>query len=253
MRDKERSFIFDHRHFYTELMSIPHLPLGKFFSHLQTLERLSSLNKLYPHQLHPSKGLSNAYYRHHEFSFKGQVLYDFQSCSLKGMADAKGHLYEEPEAVLEEGRLKFFSTPLGESLPELISFLKGFSPYLNRTRFISTPHGGGIPWHSHHNGLYETSYPRLAIVHLPLQTNMNCRHRVYDFKERDQNVYEESYQVGHSYLFNSWHLHEFWNQGHSERLTIIAYFNFADPELMKNLIPCVETYSGPRIKTDLVI
>ncbi len=249
MREEERAVLERWKGLVTELKSIPHLPIHLDIDLNRLREEATLVTDFYPHRLHTNKQLPEWYMEQHHSSFQGQCLVDYIPDNFYGMADAPGHLFEEPDAQFDEmGRLKFFVTPLGQKMPYTISVLQKISPYINRTRIIKTAPGGGIFWHSHHNGLYDVSYLRLCIFNIPLYTNNQCLHRVRDYKLKDDGpIYAEHYKEGKIYLFNSWHDHDFWNQGQTPRLTIIPYFNFPDEALLSFLEEQVNKYEGPRI------
>lgn len=231
-----------------ELKSIPHLPIPIEFDLDDLRNEAKQVAEWYPHRLHPCRKLPAEYLSFHESSFRGQCLVDIQEDIIAGMSDSQKHLHDEPCAKFDENsRLRFFITSLGKEMPKTISALQLISPYLNRTRIINTPPGGGIPWHSHHNGIYNSNYLRLCIVHIPLHTSPVNLHSVRDYRSKEADVYSENYQVGQAYIFNSWHDHEFWNRSNQDRLTIISYFNFTDEALLRFLEPIVQSYAGPRI------
>jgi len=249
MRLQERKVLRENKELVVSLLEIPHLEIDIPIDIEKIKAEASLMKQTFPHKLHENKGLSEAYYRHHEWSFRGQCFYDYQKDSEQGMIDAKTYLFNEDNAQFNDsGRLNYSPTLFGQQTPQTIKTLKQISPYINRSRFISTEPNGGIPWHSHHNGIYSTWYPRLAILHVPLESNPKAIHSVRSFEDKESRTYEEYYKVGKAYLFNSWHDHQFWNKGSHKRLTVISYFNFCDPDFLEFLRPLVSSYRGPRIK-----
>ena len=245
---REVAVLDKHRDLIEELKSIPHLPLDLEFDLERVRAEAKEVSRFVPHRLHANRGLPEEYYKHHEFSFRGQCLIDYVADDEKGMADPPFHLFDEPDATFDDdGRLRFYETPLGRRMPYTISTLRRISPYVNRTRIISTPPGGGIPWHSHHNNVYQNPYMRLCIFNIPLVTQSKVVHGVRDFRDPSAKPIWQHYEEGRIHLFNSWHDHMFWNRGDRDRLVIIPYFNFPDEDLLTFLAKQVDAYRGPRI------
>lgn len=252
LREEERAILARHSDLVSELKRIPHLPLALDFDLNTLLQEARGIQEYKSHELHQNKELPSWYYEHHRKSFRGQCLVDYNPAGDKGMLDVEGYLFDESDAQFDANhRLRFFETKWGEKMPKSLQTLRQMTPYLNRTRLISTPPGGGIYWHSHHNNIYLNSYLRLAVVILPLESNDNCLHGVRDYRDDKSQVYSSHYKPGTAYLFNSWHDHDFWNKGNSNRLTLISYLNFPDNDLLKYLEGQVETYSGPRLDKDI--
>lgn len=251
LRSNERATLGRHAELVTELKRIPHLPLELEFDPASLLQEARQIQEFQSHELHQNKNLPAWYYEHHRKSFRGQCLVDYTPSGDRGMIDVEGFLFEEPDAQFDsEGRLQFFETPWGLKMPKTLATFRQMTPYLNRTRLISTPPEGGIHWHSHHNNVYLNSYLRLAVVILTLETNDRCLHGVRDFRDKNSLAYFTHYEVGKAYLFNSWHDHDFWNRGSSNRLTLISYLNFPDEVLLKYLEGPVSRYAGPRLGKD---
>lgn len=229
-----------------KIKRVPHLLCDLSWDVERALEEVKKLSNWSPHKLHPYKNLSAAYLDKHEKNFVGVCLVDYQKNSLLGMLDSQGSLYRQPEAQIDEkGRLQYFLTDAGEQTPYIISQLRKISPNINRTRVIRTPPGGGIPWHSHHNNVYKIDYLRLCIFNIPLITHERCIHSVRDHRDVNSRVYSQHYQKGQTYLFNSWHDHEFMNYSPIERITIIPYFNFTDEVLLNFIEDNLQRYNGP--------
>ena len=251
LRQQERLVLQRNAELVSELKRIPHLPLQLIFDTQTLLKEAKQIQEFRSHELHQTKQLPQWYYEHHKNSFRGQCLVDYKSDGDQGMQDAEGHLFEEPDAKFDsQNRLKFFDTVWGHKMPESLKTFRQMTPYLNRTRLISTPPGGGIHWHSHHNNVYQNSYLRLAVIILTLETNDESIHGVRDYREENGPTYFQKYKPGVAYLFNSWHNHDFWNRGKSNRLTLISYMNFPDENLLKFLESSVSQYTGPRLEVD---
>lgn len=252
LRAKEREVLRNHAELVTELKRIPHLPLDLSIDLKALLHEAYQIQDYRSHELHANKELPQWYYEHHRNSFRGQCLVDYTTSGDVGMKDVEGYLFEEPDAQFNsDGQLKFFDTSWGQQMPKSLQTLRQMTPYLNRTRLISTQPEGGIYWHSHHNNVYLNSYLRLAVVILTLETNDRCLHGVRDHRDKDSESHYSHYEAGTAYLFNSWHDHDFWNKGTSNRLTLISYLNFPDEALLKFLEGPVSRYSGPRLVSDL--
>lgn len=252
LRMQERAVLKDHAELVTEIKRIPHLPLELEIDLPSLLEEAHQICDFQSHELHPGKDLPSWYFEHHRNSFRGQCLVDYTAASDNGMRDAEGYLFEEPDAQFDAlGRLQFFETSWGQKMPKALTSFRQLTPYLNRTRLISTPPQGGIHWHSHHNNVYQNSYLRLAVIILTLESNDQCLHGVRDYRNPRDKAFFSHYQPGQAYLFNSWHDHDFWNKGTTPRLTLISYLNFPDEGLLKFLAGPVSRYTGPRLEPDV--
>ena len=154
LMENERQSLARHKDLITEIKRIPHLPL-KIPIDMDVLTKEASLIQSWSsHQLHANKNLPNWYYEHHKKSYLGQCLVDYTEHADRGMLDVEGFLFQEDDAASDEhGRLKFFDTKWGQLMPKTLAMLRQMSSYLNRTRIINTQPGGGIFWHSHHNGI----------------------------------------------------------------------------------------------------
>lgn len=251
LRADERATLSQRSELICELKRIPHLPLKLEIDLQSLLQEAHDIQEYKSHELHKNKGLPSWYYEHHRKSFRGQCLVDYTESGSSGMLDAEGYLFEEPDAQFDNtGRLRFFDTEWGTKMQKSLQTLRQMSPYLNRTRLISTPPGGGIYWHSHHNNIYQNSYLRLAVIILTLETNSECMHGVRDYRDTKSQPQHLHYQPGTAYLFNSWHDHDFWNHGQSDRITLISYLNFPDNDFLDFLETSVNQYSGPRFEKD---
>ena len=248
LRESEKKCLSNNKELVSVIKRIPHLPLDLDFD-LQKINKEAELVTEYSsHKLHPNKNLPQWYYEHHSNSFRGQCLVDYTPHGTKGMIDSEGFLFEEPDAQFDDSnKLVFFETPWGAQMPYTLSVLKKITPYLNRTRLIRTPPKGGIYWHSHHNGVYQNAYLRLAVIILTLQSNNDCTHGVRDYRDPKSKAYYKHYEPGTPYLFNSWHDHEFWNHGQTDRLTLICYLNFPDQILLNYLSQNIKHYKGELI------
>lgn len=246
--ESERAILHWNRDLVDELKRIPHLPLNIPID-LEALQREAQQVQAWSsHELHPSKKIPGWYFEHHRKSFRGQCLVDYTPSGERGMIDVDGYLFEESDAQFDEsGRLRFFSTPWGQRMPQTLATLQQISPYLNRTRIVRTPPGGGIFWHSHHNNVYKNEYLRLAVVIVTLETTESATHGVRDFRDKTSPEHRIHYGAGRAVLFNSWHDHDFWNHGASDRLAVISYFNFPDQDLLDFLKSSVADYTGPRL------
>lgn len=246
-RESEEKILDKHNDLITYIKRVPHLDLGIDIN-LDLLKKESShINQTHPHRLHRSKHLRSDYFDFHEFSFQGVCLMDYISDDVKGMSDSQSFIYEEPEAQFDGYKVKFFQTPSGSKMPYLMNLLNTMSPNVNRTRYIVTPPTGGIPWHSHHNNIYDVRYLRLCILNIPIITNPDCAHGVRDYRDKSAEEHWDYYKPGRAYMFNSWHDHCFWNKGDEERQTIIPYFNFSDENLLEFLARRLDSYTGPLI------
>lgn len=251
LRADELATLKRHSELVCELKRIPHLPLDITFNKEALLTEARQIQEFRSHELHQNKNLPQWYYEHHRKSFRGQCLVDYTVTGDQGMLDVEGFLFEEPDAQFDENnRLKFFDTEWGLKMPQSLNTFRQMTPYLNRTRLISTQPEGGIHWHSHHNNVYQNAYLRLAVVILTLETNEQCLHGVRDYRDKASKAYFAHYEPGTAYLFNSWHDHDFWNKGLDNRLCLICYLNFPDEVLLKYLEGPVSRYRGPRIEVD---
>ena len=252
MRLQEIQLLQEYRQELEAILAIPHLPVDIDFDLERVRAEAHAVPTDHPHLLHPDKNLPDWYLQNHKRSFRGRCLVDYRpDGEISGMSDAPYHLFDESDAQFDEqGRQRFFITAAGTRMPYTLQSLRRISPYINRTRLIRTPPGGGIHWHTHHNGLYEISYPRLCIFNMPLAGNSRCVHRVRDYREPAAKSHRSRYEPGRVYLFNSWHEHDFWNQGDSDRLVVIPYFNFGDRELLQFLCEQASRYTGPRLAPD---
>lgn len=231
-----------------EIKRIPHLPIDLDINLDKIREEIKFVQEWHPHRLHANKRLPREYLDEHERNFRGQCLIDYRPDNVHGMSDPPGYILDEPDALFDPtGRVRFFVTPAGEQMPYTISVLKKMSPYVNRTRIICTRPSGGIPWHSHHNGLYRSSLMRLCIFNLPVQTSRSVVHSVRDFRDPNGTSHSANYEPGRLTLFNSWHDHDFWNNGQEDRIAIIPYFTFSDEDLLSFLDKQVGQYQGPVI------
>ena len=251
LRAEEKAILSRRSDLICELKRIPHLPLNLEIDLESLWQEAHGIQEYKSHELHKNKELPEWYYEHHRKSFRGQCLVDYSAAGDKGMLDSEGYLFEEPDAQFDaNSRLQFFDTEWGEKMPKSLRTLRKMSPYLNRTRLISTPPGGGIYWHSHHNNVYLNSYLRLAVVILTLETNAECLHGVRDYRDTNSQAHYLNYPAGTAYLFNSWHDHDFWNRGNANRITLISYLNFPDNDFLNFLEKSIGKYSGPRLEKD---
>lgn len=246
---KEKIVIERNRPLIDKIKKIPFIEIDINLDLKKLREEVDKNDVWYPHLLEEKKNLPEWYYHRHAESFRGQCVIDLVKDSKYGMIDPPCQLHKDPQASFdEEGRLRFFSTNLGEQMPYSVASLKRVSSYVNRTRLINSKPQAEILWHSHHNNIYKSSELRLAIFNLPIYTNTKAIHSVRDFSGRNNKIYSQHFKEGKLYLFNSWHDHMFKNGGETNRIAFCPYYSFADQSLLDFLKPYVEEYNGPLIE-----
>ena len=108
---------------------------------------------------------------------------------------------------------------------------------------------GSAGWHSH---VLESKQPDwISVWQLPIQMPDNSKFSVLhymDYRCSDFSkpipVYEESYQVGKVYCFNSHHYHNAFNYGDSSMIVVRFYVDSRDPKIKEILESSIDNYAG---------
>lgn len=173
----------------------------------------------------------------------------------------KAHLSAEEIAFKyhpDSGLRVLEPTTFGLQMPETMKALSQLGDF-GVAKFISLA-GGSVPWHTHSGGKI---YPYFQ-VHFPLETDYGIRDIVRDRNDfqvdldsdgyeisdiiNESPEYEERYEVGKIYVFNSFHYHCMINDNKAPRNNIVYSQNIRSEGFMDVLIDAMSTYSGPLIK-----
>ncbi len=235
------------RHFpdvLRQLKKVPHLPLNSSVKiDLEKLKReLLQVQSWHPHIL-TSSSISRQHREFHSKSYKGQTFYDCIDDNLIGMSDTPTDQKDIERVQFDEGGVEiYFPTPLGRQMPHAVEIMESFGPP-RRCRVIKTPPGGGIDWHSHHQGPYfQKDYCTVSVV-VTIETNLESIHSVRMVQDHSRYL-EKNYEAGSAYVFNSWEDHCFWNKGRTDRICLIGYYSPTSAKLLQNLQENLRLYEG---------
>jgi hypothetical protein len=167
-------------------------------------------------------------------------------------------LHDDMEENLES--MKAYPTGLAEQMPYAMDCLEKIGAWSSltgegiRTRVLIIKAGKGITWHSHILDGDKNEIP-YAIVHIPIICPPEVRYSVIslmDFRFGDHEktplkVHTKHYAEGHAQAFNYVHYHNVFNDGDTDRVTLMAYVDLRQQKVKSLFERAIKNYNGPII------
>lgn len=165
----------------------------------------------------------------------------------------------------EDNFAKFMITDIGKKMPVTTAWTTSLFQDLCRIRISQLKANRDIKYHCHQrkarlnpNKIVPDDCYR-ATIHIPLITNPDCYFVVTedtgfdghpdDFVLlKDQPEFVQKYGLGETWMFNSVHYHKAVNEGDTNRLHILIYFDFMDKKIRPVIEEAIENYTGPFIE-----
>lgn len=224
-----------------KLKVIPHLKLGKIDISSLIQKEIDNIPKFYDYE---RPGDDKEKYKLYANSWKVVGLID--STQDPSLAAKDGRSYQGSNSFGNGGVL----TEIGKMMPNTLNLVYNLVEAPMRVRISKFVPKGHLHWHSHNqynSGNYINTEYFKGVLHIPLRTNKNVKFGVTKFPIENYGINPiwQHYDVGEIWLFNSWEMHNIFNDGDSDRIHIMFYFNFFDKKIISLLKEKVEEYKGP--------
>jgi hypothetical protein len=141
-------------------------------------------------------------------------------------------------------------------MPRTIQYLYTIIKKPQRTRLLKILPNGEAGWHSH----YELAKSGVStidgvnvltpVIHIPLLTNPAVHMAVSTTNPRFDDTarsHKQHYAAGEIWLFNSYHFHNVYNKGTTDRDHIMMYVELDDEFMFPILEKAIQEYNGVRI------
>lgn len=236
------------------LNKIPHLNLTNY---LKTVPLEKILGEL-------SQFSNSDFYPYHNGQIREEFL-NFLKSHWKGMClieNCKEGKHHTDYRTTDDHQLTFYPegechpTDVGLLMPETIKYLYSIIKKPQRTRLLKILPNGEAGWHSHYeldkSGVSTIDGVKLLtpVIHIPLLTNPNVYMAVSKTNPRfdeTARLHKKHYAVGEVWLFNSYHYHNVYNKGTTDRDHIMMYVELDDQFMFPIIAKAVEEYDGVRI------
>lgn len=222
-----------HENLFETLIRIPHLQLDIKFDLEKMIDELNNIDEYVPYN--SSNADSHQKYKE---SFFGRALYNQTGNSLDGMTE-------------EYSSNPIIPTELAEKMPTIVDAAKLLGATTSRLRIMMVKAGKSLDWHRHHR-----QPKHILTVHVPLIMPDDFLFQVCarsNYKNKPVNpklVYSTKYPVGVPTVFNSFHLHNVFNNDQTDRISVMMYANLNTPVFASMVIDAIESYNGPLVPTN---
>lgn len=147
-------------------------------------------------------------------------------------------------------------TAVAELVPNMMAVVDhiGVGNQHGLTRLMRVNAGGHLPWHSHFFEYNPSGSPGI-IVHVPVLRPERFRYSVVSIREfrcgDPKNVpwtfHDANYAEGQPTIFNSYHMHNVFNDDVTPRISMMIYLGLQHPFVHDLVEDAVKRYSGPLI------
>ena len=238
-----------YRDFFSELKSIPHLPLDVPRDFKAIREQCLSIDEWCPVEIEGTYWPAETR-RQFALHNRARALAEF-------IPDSRLTKDVDPWALpfhlakfREDARPLYFKTDLAPRVPAVFDLISRICDYHRRIRLVKISSNYVVDWHSHHySHLKEANAPySYGVLQMPILTNSSVIYNVKRSSRGESDEYPLAYEEGGLYLFNSYYFHSVHNRSPKERITLFMQFDLEYEPMIRFLLPFVERYRGPRIK-----
>jgi hypothetical protein len=223
-----------------QLENIAHLPTDVTFDSQKVLDELLAL----PYEMNPFKS---------GFRFERQMKIHDDDANWDSVAlySISGDVYSDPE---EPWTGDFKPTPAIEKCPYLKSFIESFGGGKLLARFENIKPKHSVGWHGH---VKEAGQPEwISVYQMPLSIPEGSKYSVINYMEYRLSdhcsaipQYDEKYEDGRLYIFNSYHYHNAFNYSDKPMYMIRFYVDTREESVKQFLETQIKGYSGSFIPT----
>ena len=217
------------------LQKIPHLDLGIVYDPKKMLEEVKNFDYAnYQTSYAQTKEL-------YEKNWSGASLVSIDGSVFGDMSELK----EYPNTMPKE-------TELAKHCPYLMQILHDIGSSNERSRIMRIAPKGNLDWHSH--VLHHKQNPKRLVVQVPIVVPKGFTYSVMHAKDlaslkkgQTFRTYDEEYEEGKAYVFNSFHPHNVFNPSNNYRITLMTYMNIDNLKSKQIVEEAIKKYKGPLI------
>ena len=217
------------------LQKIPHLDLGIVYDPKKMLEEVKNFDYAnYQTSYAQTKEL-------YEKNWSGASLVSIDGSVFGDMSELK----EYPNTMPKE-------TELAKHCPYLMQILHDIGSSNERSRIMRIAPKGNLDWHSH--VLHHKQDAKRLVVQVPIVVPKGFTYSVMHAKDlaslkkgQTFRTYDEEYEEGKAYVFNSFHPHNVFNPSNNYRITLMTYMNIDNTVSKHILEEAIKKYKGPLI------